>query len=221
MTAISTITILYNRLYIVRLAKETLPTCAYALMKLFLFPKTERHFFSFTETSEEISMVLDDESLLLFPPHTLKVSATSWRALSVTLGSSGYSTGTVSTLANILSKNGIALFYLSTANTDFVLVQEGKLERAIAALRQNFEILREDDSLESNSTGVNQQKSNRMSQLQQQFAPNTEEVLFDPQKASDLTLFLWPESLYLCSMSKESRSTCAQSLLQLVFFPDL
>jgi hypothetical protein len=161
--------------------------------------------------------VLDEESLFLFPPHSLKVSATSWRALSVTLGSSGYSmkfsfiahaniqtskytntiklslyqnnkfleidqksffccslsstqttshlfvceiteqnahfyflivskdchsqcvsyfsffifdswnclildTGTVSTLSNILSKNGISLFYLSTANTDFVLV---------------------------------------------------------------------------------------------------
>jgi hypothetical protein len=71
--------------------KERLKNFALSQISFFFLLCSERHFFSFTETLEEISMVVDEESLFLFPESTIKISATAWRALSVTLGSSGYS----------------------------------------------------------------------------------------------------------------------------------
>lgn len=53
---------------------------------------SENLFFSFTETTEEISLIVDENSLSLFPPYSLSVTGCGWRALSVTMGSSGYST---------------------------------------------------------------------------------------------------------------------------------
>jgi len=54
-------------------------------------------------------------------------------------------TGIVGGLSALLAKAGISVFYLSTANTDFVLVSESKLEKAIASLRGNFNITMETD----------------------------------------------------------------------------
>jgi len=45
----------------------------------------------------------------------------------------------------MLAKAGISVFYLSTANTDFILVQETKLEKAIESLQNNFNITMESD----------------------------------------------------------------------------
>jgi hypothetical protein len=211
-----------TRLYIASLSKTNLPQCTHALLKLFLFSGNEdHHFFAYTQTRDEVSMVLTESSLKLFPDNVLKVTASPWRALSVSLGSSGYTgTGIISTLSNILSQAKINIFYLSTANTDFILVQEEKLEKAIQSLRENFDILTEgEESLllveeEKSSFDITSLKQNLVT------VSSADAVVFDPSKSAGLTLYLLPDVMYLCSLAKDNRQLVAQALLQHVFYPE-
>ena len=63
------------------------------LTHLFFFITLYRdsHFFSFNRTSEEISLILDEDTVMEFPENSLVVVRTPWRALSVSFGSVGYS----------------------------------------------------------------------------------------------------------------------------------
>lgn len=145
---ISTITALKTKLYVAKLADERLADCSHALMRQLFFPKEEsaNRFFSFTRSKEETSLILEEEALHDFPPYSLTIVKTQWRALSVSLGSVGYTgTGIVSSLSALLAKAGIALFYLSTSSTDFILVPEGKIEQALSALKSSFTIYSEGD----------------------------------------------------------------------------
>ncbi len=108
-------------------------------------------------------------------------------------------TGIISTLSNILSQAKINIFYLSTANTDFILVQEEKLEKAITSLRENFDILTEgEDTLldvadeEKSTFDVTSLKQNLVT------VSSADAVVFDPSKSAGLTLYLLPDVMYLC-----------------------
>lgn len=56
------------------------------------YSENHNRFFSFTRTSQETSLILEEEALADFPPYSLTIVKTQWRALSVSLGSVGYST---------------------------------------------------------------------------------------------------------------------------------
>jgi hypothetical protein len=87
---------------------------------------------------------------------------------------------------------------LSTANTDFILVQEEKLEKAIQSLRENFDILTEgEESLllveeEKSSFDITSLKQNLVT------VSSADAVVFDPSKSAGLTLYLLPDVMYLC-----------------------
>eukprot|EP01121_Diplochlamys_sp_Union-15-3_P011783 TRINITY_DN3447_c0_g1_i6.p1 TRINITY_DN3447_c0_g1~~TRINITY_DN3447_c0_g1_i6.p1 ORF type:complete len:186 (+),score=24.55 TRINITY_DN3447_c0_g1_i6:48-560(+) len=133
---ISSVTATRYKLYIAKLDKENLKKCAYTLMQLLLFPPSQSHLFSLTETSEEISLVLEEWALEHFPPNTLTIANCRWRALSVDLGPSGYSgTGVINKMTLALANDKINVFYLSTATTDFILVEETKLKSAVSSIR--------------------------------------------------------------------------------------
>ncbi|KAL6049075.1 GATS protein-like 3 [Balamuthia mandrillaris] len=59
------------RLLVARM-KMPLPDCAYAFLEIFLQTKPER-FFSLTRTTDEISFIMDEETLALFPEGALEV----------------------------------------------------------------------------------------------------------------------------------------------------
>jgi hypothetical protein len=48
--------------------------------------------------------------------------------------------GYVNTLSDILAKANISIYYLSTFNTDFILVPKDSVDEAIACLKQNLSI---------------------------------------------------------------------------------
>lgn len=87
-------------------------------------------FRSVTRTPEELSIVCD---AAVVPPEVTAVR--DWRALRVAGVLEFSETGVLSSLATPLAEAGISLFAVSTYDTDYVLVREGDLDRAVAALR--------------------------------------------------------------------------------------
>lgn len=136
-------------------------------------------------------------------------------------------TGIVSALSGLLAKAGISLFYLSTSNTDFILVPEGKIEQAIKALKSSFTIYAEGDvelegdelsSSSSSGEGRGSPSPDPFLTLKQ----HTLEMQGSSEifKLTDATppCTLLPDELRLCHIAKENRDMCAFAILKLMFF---
>ncbi len=93
-------------------------------------------FFSLTRTGEELSVVCAENLV----PVDVQAER-GWRALRVA-GVIDFSVGGVlATLAVPLAEAGISVFAISTYNTDYLLVKEHDLGRAIEVLRDADHIL--------------------------------------------------------------------------------
>jgi hypothetical protein len=89
----------------------------------------EGHLQSVTRTREELSVVCRMDAV---PPDV--ASEPGWRAIRVA-GTLDFSmTGVLASLAGPLADANVSIFALSTHDTDYVLVKDDALERAIAAL---------------------------------------------------------------------------------------
>ena len=89
-------------------------------------------FWSVTKTSEEMSIVCVEAGI----PETVK-SDKGWRCLKVH-GPLDFSlTGILVSLARPLADAGISIFAISTYDTDYLLVKEAELDRALAVLAQD------------------------------------------------------------------------------------
>ena len=96
----------------------------------------EARFWSVTRTSEELSIVCDEDSV---PPSCGRVER-GWRALWLRGPIPFDETGVLVSLAEPLANAGISVFAISTFDTDYVLVRETSLDRALAALAPSFTI---------------------------------------------------------------------------------
>ena len=87
-------------------------------------------FYFIGKTDEELSLVCKTEHT---PPHTL-VRDDGWRAFRIE-GVLDFSLiGILSELTTVLAEQHIGIFAVSTFNTDYILVKEDKLERALTVL---------------------------------------------------------------------------------------
>lgn len=85
---------------------------------------------SLTRTPRELSVVCPEDDL----PPSVEVAERGWRALEVEGPIPFGETGVIAAITAPLAAAGIPVFVLSTYDTDLVLVREGHLEGAIAAL---------------------------------------------------------------------------------------
>ena len=125
--------VLPTRLAVVRLQASMLRLSAHALMHRLLFtPSTGvRCFWSFTYTDDEISLIIDETSLHLFPPEAIVGPSTRWRPLRLCGKSFAFDeTGVVSAMFAPYEE-GMPLLNFSTFSTNVSLVEESDLERAI------------------------------------------------------------------------------------------
>jgi len=88
-------------------------------------------FFSITRTADELSIVCADEDV----PPDVKANR-GWRCLRVAGKLDFAMVGILATTLNPLAEAGVAVFAVSTFDTDFVLVKEPEYERAVTALRR-------------------------------------------------------------------------------------
>jgi uncharacterized protein len=85
--------------------------------------------FSVTRTADELSVVCPEEDA----PPGAEVSG-GWRALEVHGPLDHSATGVMASISSPLAEAGVALFPLATFDTDYVLVKDPDLERAVDAL---------------------------------------------------------------------------------------
>lgn len=95
-------------------------------------------FFSITKTEDELSIVCSAE---MVPQHIQKIE-TGWRALKVAGPLDFGLTGVLSSLASPLAQAKISIFTISTFDTDYILIKEENLEKAMTVLGKFCKILR-------------------------------------------------------------------------------
>lgn len=95
-------------------------------------------FYSITKTSDELSVVCCQESI----PSSIKCEK-DWRILKVE-GTLDFSLiGILSSISAILAQKEISIFAVSTYDTDYILVKEKDIEKAVDALsNEQYEIIR-------------------------------------------------------------------------------
>ncbi|KAF9967215.1 GATS protein-like 3 [Mortierella alpina] len=135
------IDILPFRLQLASLQKSDIPRCTHQLMKLVLFPAGPRHFFSYTETDKEVSLILDESHVADFPKDALNVCNVIWRAVQIEPGESGLGTeDVVSQVSRPLADINVSIMQISTYDADFTLMPECDLKRALECLSSKFSI---------------------------------------------------------------------------------
>jgi uncharacterized protein len=87
---------------------------------------------SVTRTVEELSIVCPEEGV----PATAR-SESGWRCLMVEGPIPFETTGVAAAITSPLAAAGISVFFLSTFDTDYVLVKETVLQQAMDALRKS------------------------------------------------------------------------------------
>jgi len=90
---------------------------------------TDDSFFSISKTDDELSIVCSENKV----PDGIK-SEKNWMAFKV-MGPLGFSlTGVLASLANPLAEAEISIFAISTFDTDYLLVKNDNLEKAVKVL---------------------------------------------------------------------------------------
>ena len=92
---------------------------------------TRGRFFSLTRTPEEVSLVCPQDDV---PEDVL--AEKSWRGLKVEGPIDFAFTGVLASLARPLAEAGVSIFPLATYDTDYLLLKEQDLARAILALTE-------------------------------------------------------------------------------------
>ncbi|KAI8646078.1 hypothetical protein BD408DRAFT_428970 [Parasitella parasitica] len=166
------ITILPPRLKIINFPRSHLVQVTHAIVKILLFSdiNANDYFFSFTENSYGISIVANEKTIERdFLPALeavncpdLDVSNGVFRVLQVDdEGGQELSGKRISEISGPLAEGRFSILYISTYQTDFVLVSEPKLYKVMQALRQyGFEIDQEyQDERYSNIPSILEQEA--------------------------------------------------------------
>lgn len=97
---------------------------------------TKSKFYSITKTGNELSVVVEQDTL----PENVK-SDKDWKAFEVQ-GPLDFSlVGILASLSTTLASAGVSIFAISTYDTDYLLVKEESLEKAIEALTTSGHIV--------------------------------------------------------------------------------
>ncbi|KAG0056554.1 GATS protein-like 3, partial [Linnemannia elongata] len=100
-----------------------------------------QHFFSYSETDREVSLILDETHIPAFPKETLDVCNVIWRAVQIEAGESGLGAmDVVSQVSKPLADINVSIMQISTYDADFTLLPECDLTRALDCLSKVFDI---------------------------------------------------------------------------------
>lgn len=90
-------------------------------------------FFSITKTEDELSIVCLEESI----SEKIKCEK-SWRILKVE-GPLDFSlVGILSKISGLMAKNDISIFAISTYDTDYILIKDENIKKAIEVLNEDY-----------------------------------------------------------------------------------
>ncbi len=88
-------------------------------------------FVSITRTPDELSIVCEQDQI----PNSVQAER-GWRVLQIAEKLDFSLTGVISKLTTVLAESKIGVFVISTFDTDYILVKERDLERAVEAVKR-------------------------------------------------------------------------------------
>jgi hypothetical protein len=143
------IEILPVRLVLISLEKPKIKENLHAILDCAFYSK--EYLFSYTETPQNVSLIVEAKFANLFNESQVNVCPTVWRCVEVFAGESGGNLSELSkiihTLAEPFAVNAISIFQLSTFSSDFTLVPEERLKDAIDCLKDKFHIINPEEDL--------------------------------------------------------------------------
>ncbi len=177
--------------------------------------QSEHYFFSFTETPDEVSLILDETLKKSIPSTTSDFKeSNAWRAIQVSVGGSpSQAEGVVSAIAEPLGRAGISIFYYATFNADYILVEENTFSLAKRVIQKNFSTSAD----WSDEEGTQQISDGKEKKLEKSFTTSPSNT--DLSKFRQLQSF--PNlSLFLTSMHVSSIDYTLRDLIKLLFYPE-
>ena len=127
-----------EKILTMKLLKEKYGVCR--LSKDELIPEWVKgsDFYSITKTYDELSIVCSEDCI----PSNIKCE-NDWRILKVE-GPLDFSLiGILSSISSILAQNKISIFAVSTYDTDYILVKNNDLDKAIESLiKERYEVIK-------------------------------------------------------------------------------
>lgn len=126
-----------EKILTMKLFKDKYGVCR--LAKTESIPKwsQDSDFFSITKTSDELSIVCLEDSI----PSDIKCER-DWRILKIE-GPLDFSLiGILASISTILAQKGISIFAISTYDTDYILVKNKDIDKAVESLiQERYEVL--------------------------------------------------------------------------------
>jgi hypothetical protein len=238
------LTILPHNLIFLRLTQAHLSNNLHAILHSMLYGNNKLNasnefgrFFSYTETPEEISIVADSASEIiehLAENTNYQLSEDKWRAIQLMEGSVNsmaeftVQTGLVTTVSKVLAQNNIPIFYVSTFQTDYVLVKQQHLNKALKVLESQFNndnhtetqnIVEDNVDLKHNEAVVDvEDKDNELEANGHTAA--TVATNYSQSDTNQLKLQIVPNTLHLLSISAADSLPLLRSLIQVLFYPN-
>ncbi|XP_078362830.1 cytosolic arginine sensor for mTORC1 subunit 1-like isoform X1 [Oculina patagonica] len=141
--------ILEHKLRVSNLKKDAIPLYTHALIKISLLPRSRPRFFSFTETRDGYTIIVEEDLCKELPQsESIDMPDLVWRVLTVSAGAYGSHQLTgisriVKTVISPLADCKVSVLVISTYQSDYVLVKEVDLDMAIKCLSQNYKIFKD------------------------------------------------------------------------------
>ncbi|KAG2233912.1 hypothetical protein INT48_004400 [Thamnidium elegans] len=217
------ITILPSKVKLLHFPRSHLPHVTHAIVKSCFFQDTKdsRYFFSFTENAYEISIVASKEvidndfipCLIMSQCEDLRSSNDIFRVLQVDdEGGQDTSGKRISDLSGPLASGKFSIFYMSTYQTDFVLIKERRLRQAVQLLQQHeFEF---DQESIHQYLGGSPPLSDQM--LFKSIEKDTSALIEEDFEKSVLS-----DELQCVGLNPHYRSDWAMTVLKILSYPDL
>mmetsp|Transcript_33021 Transcript_33021/g.80244 ORF Transcript_33021/g.80244 Transcript_33021/m.80244 type:complete len:389 (-) Transcript_33021:527-1693(-) len=222
-------------LFLVSFPRKHLRSYTDLILRLMLFPPRDASFFTYTETSDDgISLFVDKarikcirEGMEGMPAEMhATICQTSWACLQISHGSQGgcSTSDLVAHVSQCLAEGGISIFYTSTLNTDYVMVSNPSVRRALRTLKKRFNLIVDYDghstprSPARTPVGTPKKASNipakgNFLQTMDSFAVEEEEKMPKGKPVSKVSLEVLSQSLFLVSIDKRYLEILAKPLI--------
>jgi len=185
--------------------KQDLPLYMHPISSQVLQPQDD--FFSFTITTHEVSLIVTEERLKKFPKEGLEMSPVIYKPLQIDDIGIEQSGQRINQLSECLALAGISIFYLTTYQTDFILVKESTVPEALAALKSRFHV----DSFTADSLSID------LSQTK----PIDPSLLSQPKPELSFNLHVYEKKLQIAGVNYDLLPLTAGVFLKTVFFEEV
>lgn len=124
-------------LHLVNFAETHVPALTHALLQIFLFPREQSRFFSYTAYGGQVTLILDSVDFDVLQPHfeTIVHHEDLWNVIHIQASAAGIDSSVLNFAARVLAQNHISIYYLSTLNDDFILIPQDSSNKALECLQ--------------------------------------------------------------------------------------